>query len=151
MLTVCGLSQKAVVTTMSLLLRKSFSQTTCHLKSLENGLDIFLLCWISTPLNWIDRVELLYINQPRSHDRYMWSRVRCICIFGNDNLFRIDCIYVYIDWLIDDIMIDVSTLSPQRQAVGTFDVCLARPKVYPTDIVSNCPSDHFCLFWPSAD
>ena len=25
--------------------------------------------------------------------------------------------------------------APQRQAVGTFDVCLARPKVCPTDIV----------------
>ena len=24
--------------------------------------------------------------------------------------------------------------APQRQAVGTFDVCLARPKVCPTDI-----------------
>ena len=44
MLTVRGISQKAVATAMSLLLRKSFSQTTSHLKSLENGLDIFLLC-----------------------------------------------------------------------------------------------------------
>ena len=25
--------------------------------------------------------------------------------------------------------------APQRQAVGTFDVCLAQPKVCPTDIV----------------
>ena len=80
MLIVCGITQKAVVTTMSLLLRKSFSQTTSHLKPLENGLGIFLLCWISTPLNWIYRVELLHMNQLRSHDRYMWSRVIYICI-----------------------------------------------------------------------
>ena len=37
------------------------------------------------------------------------------------------------------VMVDVSTLSenglPQRHAVGTFDVCLARPKYCPTDIV----------------
>ena len=44
MLIVCGITQKAVVTTMSLLLRKSFSQTTSYLKLLENGLGIFLLC-----------------------------------------------------------------------------------------------------------
>ena len=84
-LTVCGLSQKAVATAASLLLRKTFSQTTRYLKSLENGLDIFLLCWISTPLN---RIELLHINQPRSHDRYMRSRVRYICIFGIWQPFR---------------------------------------------------------------
>ena len=33
MLTVCGISQKAVATAMSLLLWKSFSQTTRHLKA----------------------------------------------------------------------------------------------------------------------
>ena len=52
-------------------------------------------------------------------------------------------------------MIDVSTLSenglPQRHAVGTFDVCLARPKNCPTDIVRPHAAqlmidDHFCLF-----
>ena len=114
MLTVCGLCQKAVATAMSLLLRKSFSQTTCHLKSLENGLGIFLLCSISTTLNWIHRAELLHINQPRSQD--ICGHVLDVFV----NLFGIDCIYVYIDWLIDDIMIDVSTLSenalPQRQS-----------------------------------
>ena len=132
MLTVCGLCQKAVATAMSLLLRKSFSQTTCHLKSLENGLGIFLLCSISTTLNWIHRAELLHINQPRSQG--ICGHVLDVFV----NLFGIDCIYVYIDWLIDDIMIDVSTLFenvlPQRQAVGT-SVCLVRPKVYPTDTV----------------
>ena len=61
------------------------------------------------------------------------------------------------------VMIDVSTLSenglPQRHAVGTFDVCLARPKNCPTDIARPHAAqlmidrtvDHFCLFWPSAD
>ena len=61
------------------------------------------------------------------------------------------------------VMIDVSTLSenglPQRHAVGTFDVCLARPKNCPADIVRPHAAqlmidrtvDHFCLFWPSAD
>ena len=60
------------------------------------------------------------------------------------------------------VMIDVSTLSenglPQRHAVGTFDVCLARPKNCPTDTVRphatqlmiDTTVDHFCLFWPSA-
>ena len=60
-------------------------------------------------------------------------------------------------------MNDVSTLSedglPQRPPVGTFDVCLARPKVCPTDIVRPHAArlmvdrtvDHFCLSWPSAD
>ena len=60
-------------------------------------------------------------------------------------------------------MIDVSTLfengAPQRHAVGTFDVRLARPKVSPTDIVRphaaqlmiDTTVNQFCLFWPSAD
>ena len=58
------------------------------------------------------------------------------------------------------VMIDVSTLSendlPQRHAVGTFDVCLARPKNCPTDIVRTHAAqfmidrssvDHFFLFF----
>ena len=61
------------------------------------------------------------------------------------------------------VMIDVSTLSenglPQRHAVGTFDVCLARPKNCPNDIVRTHAAqlmidrtvDNFCLFWPGAD
>ena len=61
------------------------------------------------------------------------------------------------------VMIDVSTLSenglPQRHTVGTFDVCLARPKNCPAYIVRPHAAqlmidrtvDHFCLFWPSAD
>ena len=60
-------------------------------------------------------------------------------------------------------MIDVSTLSenglPQRHAVGTFDVCLARAKNCPAYIVRAHAAqlmidrtfDHSCLFWPSAD
>ena len=43
MLTVCEISQKLVATAMSLLLRKNYSQTISHLKSLENSLGIFLL------------------------------------------------------------------------------------------------------------
>ena len=61
------------------------------------------------------------------------------------------------------VMIDVSTLSEnglsQRHAVGTFDVCLARPKTCPADIVRPHAAqlvidrtvDNFCLFWPSGD
>ena len=60
-------------------------------------------------------------------------------------------------------MIDVSALSenglPQRHAVGTFDVCLARPKNCPTDIVRPHAAQlmidttvaHFCLFSSGAD
>ena len=47
----------------------------------------------------------------------------------------------------------------QRQAVGTFDVCLARPKVCPTDIVRphaaqlmiDTSVNRFCKIWPGAD
>ena len=47
----------------------------------------------------------------------------------------------------------------QRQAVGTFDVCLARQKVRPTDIVRphaaqlmiDTSVNQFCQIWPSAD
>ena len=49
--------------------------------------------------------------------------------------------------------------TPQRQAVGTFDVCLARPKVCPTDIVRphaaqlmiDTSVNQFCKIWPGAD
>ena len=49
--------------------------------------------------------------------------------------------------------------APQRQAVGTFDVCLARPKVCPTDIVLphaaqlmiDTSVNQFCKIWPNAD
>ena len=49
--------------------------------------------------------------------------------------------------------------APQRQAVGTFDVCLARPKVCPTDIVRphaaqlmiDTSVNQFCKIWPGAD
>ena len=49
--------------------------------------------------------------------------------------------------------------APQRQAVGTFDVCLARPKVCPTDIVRphaaqlmiDTSVNQFSKIWPSAD
>ena len=49
--------------------------------------------------------------------------------------------------------------APQRQAVGTFDLCLARPKVCPTDMVRpHAPQlmigtsvNQFCKIWPSAD
>ena len=49
--------------------------------------------------------------------------------------------------------------APQRQAVGTFDVCLVRPKVCPTDIVRphaarlmiDTSVHQFCKMWPSAD
>ena len=47
------------------------------------------------PLNWIDRAELLHINQPRSHDWYMWSRVRYICISGMTTFSGLT-IYIYI-------------------------------------------------------
>ena len=48
---------------------------------------------------------------------------------------------------------------PRRQAVGTFDVCLARPKVSPTDIVRphaaqlmmDTSINQLCKIWPSAD
>ena len=61
------------------------------------------------------------------------------------------------------LMIDASTLSenglPQRHAVGTFDVCLVRPKVCPTDIVRphaaqlmvDTSVNQFCQIWPSVD
>ena len=58
-------------------------------------------------------------------------------------------------------MIDVSIVSEngrprQRHAVGTFDVCLARPKNCPVYIVRPHAAqlmidrtvDHFCLFSP---
>ena len=49
--------------------------------------------------------------------------------------------------------------APQRQAVGTFDDCLARPKVCPTDIVRphvaqlmiDTSVNQFCKIWPSVD
>ena len=48
---------------------------------------------------------------------------------------------------------------PQRHAVGTFDVCLVRPKVCPTDIVRphaaqlmvDTSVNQFCQIWPSVD
>ena len=61
------------------------------------------------------------------------------------------------------VRIAVSTLSenglPQRQAVGTFDVCLAQSKVCPTDIVRphaaqlmiDTSVNQICKIWPSAD
>ena len=66
---------------------------------------------------------------------------------------------ILVDVVKSRVMIDVSTLSKNGLPVRTFDVCLARPKNWPTDIV--CPhaaqlmidrtGNHFCLFWPSAD
>ena len=49
--------------------------------------------------------------------------------------------------------------APQRQAVGTFDVCLARPEVCPADIVRphaaqlmiDTSVNEVCKIWPSAD
>ena len=48
--------------------------------------------------------------------------------------------------------------APQRQAVGTFDVCLTRPKVCPTDTVRphsaqlmiDTSVNQFCKIWSSA-
>ena len=49
------------------------------------------------------------------------------------------------------VMIDVSTLSenglPQRHVVGTFDVCLARPKKCPADIVRAHAAQLSILTW----
>ena len=53
----------------------------------------------------------------------------------------------------------VKNSAPQRQAVGTFDVCLARPKVCFTDIVRphvaqlmiDTSVNQFCKIWTSAD
>ena len=47
----------------------------------------------------------------------------------------------------------------KRQAVGTFDVCLFRQKVCPTDIVRphaaqlmiDTSVNQYCKIWPSAD
>ena len=49
--------------------------------------------------------------------------------------------------------------APQRQAVGTFDVCLAQAKVCPTDIVRSHAAQlmidksfkKFCKIWPNVD
>ena len=58
----------------------------------------FILIWM--PLNLIHRVELLHINQLRSHDRYMWSGVRYICISGMTTFSGLTIyIYIYINYM----------------------------------------------------